>query len=739
MNVRALLALTLVAGCGKSTTDPAAARVGEASAQPASGPSSGQAPATKPPAKAPSRGPERTAYSLVDARLSAHLSRGGGLVVPGGSAGFAKYVRFANQTKDKASKSWELRQNEGGTKVARMTGKMASVFVPLTAQQASRGAVRLRIHIKEAGALSVRINENQSKEINRSVEKGWQTVELDASGQLVAGENQIQLFTKAPGAGLAWLQVGGKAALAEDAAIELYDASSQALVLPEAGQLSWYVMIPDKARLTGDLADGACAISVLATGEDGATVEGKLAGLGSAVDLGRLAGKAARVDLEATGCPRAALAKAALVIPGEAPAVKRGDPPKYVLFIIMDSLRADRVKVFNPKARADVPTWEKLAETATLFTQHYPHGTESQVSHATMWTSMYLAKHRAAKMADKLPDRYVTIDKVAKKAGKYIAGVSANGYIRPSRGYGSTWNQYVNHIESKLGLRGVDIVDKGVSFIEPKKDKPWFLYLGLIDTHVTWRAKSPWIEKYDPGYKGRFEKAFGDDGPGGAPKDLTEKEINHVRALYDSNVSYQDDLLGKLIEKLKGWGVWDQTMLIITADHGDELWEDGKTFGHARTARQTVIHVPMLIHYPPLFPAGKIHSGTEGVDIVPTIAEALGVAHDPEWQGASLIPLANRQQVYPQLSVASQYENFHAGWLGHWKLRIAGGGTPDLFNLAKDPNEKKDLWGDKSAAIGARLMLDAMWMFRQWNVEWKKSQWGNPAVVTSRFAADLGE
>ena len=165
-------------------------------------------------------------------------------------------------------------------------------------------------------------------------------------------------------------------------------------------------------------------------------------------------------------------------------------------------------------------------------------------------------------MKDNLADKWMTIDEVAKKAGKFVAGASGNGYIRPARGFGIAWDQFVNHIEKGLGLKGADIMEKGLSFVTPKKDQPWFLYLGLIDTHVTWRAKQPWMDKYDGGYKGRFATEYGDDGPNGSNgKDLTEKEKEHVRALYDSNVSYQDDLLGQLVEKLKSWGIWDQTML----------------------------------------------------------------------------------------------------------------------------------------------------------------------------------
>jgi len=696
----------------------------------------GAAPA-KQPAQAASRGPERSVYSLIDNRLSAHLTRGGGLLVPAGSAGFAKYTRFANLIKGGAKRSWELRQTEGDVKVARLSGKAGTLYVPLTAAQAGRGQVRLRAYASRDTTVSLLVNDN--KDLHGKLAAGWSTLELTVpSGQLHEGENALQLFMKSPGVEIAWLQIGASAPVDDDGSTTFYDLAQRALVLPSGGQMSWYVAIPDKARLTADLTDGACTVTVLATGEDGATVEGKLTGTGSAVDLSPLSGKAARLDLGGTGCPVAALTSAALVVPGEAPAIKRGEPPRNIVFIVMDALRADRVRTFNPKARAETPNFDKLAESSTLFLANYVQGNESQVSHASMWTSNYLAKHKAIEMPDRLAAKWVTIDEVAKKAGKFVAGASGNGYIRPSRGFGAGWDRYVNHIEKGLGLKGADIMDQGFQFIAPKKDQPWFLYLGLIDTHVTWRAKQPWIDKYDGGYKGRFASEFGDDGPTGFPKDLSEHEKDHVRALYDSNVSYQDDLVGKLIEKLQAWGVWDRTMLIITADHGDEQWEDGRV-GHGGSERESLIHVPLIIHYPPMFPAARITAGTEGVDIVPTVADALGLATDPEWQGMSLVGMANGTVGYPVMAFSSQYENAHSGRIGHWKLKVIGTQTPRLYNLARDPDERNDLWSKPSAEIGARLVLDPIWLLRQWNVEWKKSQWGNAAAATSRFAADLGE
>lgn len=732
--------------CGKNTkdqttTEPKAAETGQgapgAHGTPPANTSGAAARPVKPPARAAARGPEHAVYSLVDNRLSAHLTRGGGLVVPAGSAGFAKYVRFANVMTGRSKKAWELRQTEGDVKVARLTAKTGTVFVPLTAAQAGRGTIRLRAFARDDTTLSLRVNDN--KDIHGKLTPGWSTVELGVpAGQLKEGENALQLFMKSSGVEVAWLQVGATTPVGDDGAIQFYDPAQKALILPNEGQMSWYVAVPDKAKLTGDLSDGNCTINVLATAEDGATAEGKLTGTGSAVDLAALSGKAARLDLEATGCRTAALSNAVLAVPGAAALPRRGEPPKNVVFIIMDSLRADRVRSFNPKARPETPNFDKLAESSTLFLSNYVQGNESQVSHASMWTSNYLAKHKASAMADHLPAKWVTIDEVAKKAGKFVAGVSGNGYIRPARGFGSGWDKFVNHIEKSLGLRGADIMDKGFSFITPKKDQPWFLYLGLIDTHVTWRAKQPWLDRYDGGYKGRFATEFGDHGPRGVAKDLSDREKDHVRALYDSNVSYQDDLLGQLIEKLKSWGVWDQTMLIITADHGDEQWEDGRV-GHGGSERETLVHVPLLVHCPGTFPAVKITEGTEGIDIVPTIADVLGVPVDPEWQGMSLVALANGAGGYPLMSFSSQYENGHGGRIGHWKLKLIGTQTPRLYDLAKDPGEHNDLWGKAASGIGARLLLDPMWLLRSWNLEWKKSQWGNAAAVTSRFAADLGE
>jgi arylsulfatase A-like enzyme len=603
--------------------------------------------------------------------------------------------------------------------------------------------VRLRVHSGAAAARArspIRVNgtDKAPNETTVQVQPGWSTAEFKIpAGQLRSGENDL-LFIAGGAGGVAveWLQVGGAAPAEGTSVTGFYDKSATSLTLPDGGGVAYYVTVPEKATLTADLADGNCTVDVSAVGDDGTTASGALVGMGSGVDLGALAGKAARVSLVAKGCPQALLAKASLVVPGAAPTVARGDAPKHIVFFVMDSLRADRVKLFNPKARPEVPNLEKLAETSAVFTNFYVQGNESQVSHASLWTSLYPIKHRKLGEKQQLDAKWVTIDEVAKSAKLFTAGVSANGYIRPNFGFGNGWDKFTNHIAEAKGLRGEDVYQAGLAFLGDKKD-PWFLYLGTIDTHVSWRAKEPWASKYDPGYTGRFAQTFSGADAGNAKNlNMTERERDHVRALYDSNVSYQDELVGQLVKKLTDDGMWDDTMLIITADHGDEQWEDGRV-GHGASNRDMLIHVPLIIHYPKLLPAGTYGEGTESIDVTPTVADALGVAPNAEWQGQSLIGLTAGPR-YATLAFNSQYEDKHAGRIGRWKVRTSGSGSSAVYDVWGAPDEMKEAEG-QGAEIGGRLVSDALWMLRQWNLEWKKATWGNPANVTPAFAESMGE
>jgi len=571
--------------------------------------------------------------------------------------------------------------------------------------------------------------------------EGWQTISAPLTG-LAAGENRFQLVAGGKGDGLAveWIQLGAPVAAGVDDAPAFWDASAKALVLPEGGGVSYFVTVPDKGRLVGEVRGAGCSVKVHAAADDGAPVDGTLGGTVGSVELGALAGRVARVDLIASGCKQALLAEAALAVPGATPVVKRDKKPKYVVLWIMDSLRADRVRPYNPKARPETPNFEKLSTIGTAFLHNYVQGNESQASHASIWSSTWVGTHRFIPGGVKgLDAKYVTIGEMMKAAGFFTTGVSANGYIIKKWGFGEGWDAYRNHIHDGGGVRGEDVMKFALESIEKKHDKPFFLYMGTIDTHVSWRGHEPWLGQYDPGpYSGKYVKeASGKDieAMAASGKQPADRDKQRIQAIYDSDVSYQDDLLGKFYAQLQTWGIADDTMIIVTADHGDEQWEDGRV-GHGASLRESLEHTPLLIVYPPLFPGGQVQEGTDTIDIVPTIADALGLQQPETAMGRSLIPLAQGVgRGYPSCSIASMYENAWAMRCGDWKARVAGTGTPLVFNLADDYYEKKDLVDSKPNE--RRLLTDALSTFLVYQKQWKKRDYGLANNMTARAAEDF--
>lgn len=667
-------------------------------------------------------------FDLVDNRLLAHVERGGGIVALAGSPGFAKYLNFG-----KPNVPFKLGQTLDGKRVA-IADMYARVVLPLAGDQIPARKLYLRVHSPKPRDVEVELNGVKAGKAD--IKDGWQTVAVDLPDKAArAGENDVRLVFGKKGENVAveWIQLGGTAP--PDAAPRAFDGAARAIALARGVAVSWYVQVPRQGRLVGQ---ASCPVSVRVRAQDGQLLDGELKGGGS-VDLGAAAGRVVKLTL--TGkCDDARVTGAALATPGPAPAVSRAKRPRNVVFWVMDSLRADKVRPFAPGARPEVPHWEKLARDATIFTSFYVQGNESKASHASLWSSLYPVNHRVLDVKDKLDAKWTTLGEAMKARGLYTSGVSSNGWIIEKWGFGDGWDAFRNHIHQDGGTRGEDVWRAAVASIKERTQKPFFLYLGMVDTHVTWRAHEPWIGKYDTEpYAGPFVKAATDpqvDKIAAGKMKITDRDKTRIIALYDSDVSYQDDLIGKVRDQLKAWGIADDTMIVVTADHGDELWEDGR-LGHGGSVRETLVHVPTAIYYPPLFPAGTVvDEGAESVDLLPTMIDALGGEPAPEMQGESLIPLAQGAgRGYPRPGFASQYEDAHAMSLGGWKIIAKKSGAAKLYHVAKDPLEKEDLVD--SRPYERRFVTDAMSTFLLYQKDWKKRRWGVASNQSRYFADDL--
>jgi arylsulfatase A-like enzyme len=279
----------------------------------------------------------------------------------------------------------------------------------------------------------------------------------------------------------------------------------------------------------------------------------------------------------------------------------------------MDALRADKLRAFSPGARAETPATDELAKSGVVFRQFYVQGNESQTSHASIWTATFPAVH-GVRMAGPTQRGSIkrTLDHLGeqmKARGFATAAVTGNGFVNADNGYARGFDEFRNMMREKNTLNGyipgAKIVDAALAQLDARKDGPTFLFIGTIDTHNPPVAQRPWIDQY---YPQRWNEVL-DLGfiPGrmGCHIIPPPHHIERLRAIYDSEVSYQDSQLGRFVEELKHRGIYDQTMILITADHGEELFEETRC-GHGASLRESLVRVPLLVYYPARFPAGTI-------------------------------------------------------------------------------------------------------------------------------------
>ncbi|MCC6995155.1 MAG: sulfatase [Deltaproteobacteria bacterium] len=668
------------------------------------------------------RGATHPVFDLVHNRPLSHQGVRGGLFVEAGTAGFAKYVHFGRPRLD-----WTLQQTEAGVGVARVKGAGA-LLVPLTAEQAASGVVAVRLKTGKAGRLGVVVSKQKAV---AEVAVGWNlaVVKLPA-GALRAGENRLELDV--PGeVAVHWLQIGGEAPGSADAGAPVEGLSP-------GGGVAWYVMVPMGGALETTLTgEAGCKpwVKVTGTGAPALTVPLRLGA--SAVPLGVVGGKTVRLELGVTGCARVGIAAAALTVPGAAPVRTAVKPPKRVIIWLTDNTRADKVGTFNPKARARTPVMDGLAKTGVLFANAYANGNESRLSHASLWTAMYPAAHGMISSTAVLPARHVTMAEAVKPSGLQTVGTSGNGYIIKRWGFGDGWDVFKNNLHQGGGLKGEDLVATALKLMEKRWDKPFFLYVGTIDAHTSWKAHEPWLSQYDKEhgpYTGKYKTIFrdGENSAISAGKvKIDARDKQRIVSLYDADISYNDQQLGVLLGELDKRGLRDDTMVIVCADHGEEFWEHGK-IGHGQSSREELTHIPLLISYPGAFAPAVIDEPVELMDVMPTVVEALGLAQPPEWQGMSLVGLMQGVgRGYPTAAVTTQYDFAHSMRVGRWKLRVGGKGDSQLHDIPSDPFEMKDVVDQEPEA--RRLMTDAMSLYLVRRKQWKRGVWGTPSNLTARF------
>ena len=172
------------------------------------------------------------------------------------------------------------------------------------------------------------------------------------------------------------------------------------------------------------------------------------------------------------------------------------------------------------------------------------------------------------------------------------------------------------------------------------RNKPYFAFVHLWDVHYDYIPPPPYDKLYDPHYQGNMSPSFNSDNKRLGP-DMCTRDLEHLIALYDGEISWTDFILGKIINLLEESNDLKNTMIIITSDHGEEFLEHGK-LAHDDLYDE-LVRVPLIIFYPKKFPKSRVELPISHIDLLPTILDVAAIKTPDKIQGKSILNLMNKK------------------------------------------------------------------------------------------------
>lgn len=286
-----------------------------------------------------------------------------------------------------------------------------------------------------------------------------------------------------------------------------------------------------------------------------------------------------------------------------------------VILVSIDALRADHLGCYGYSLPTS-PSIDNIANQGVLFERAFAHTCWTLPSHITMLSSLPPEIHRIDVRKECIPESIEFLSEILRPKGYATAAFVGDGFVNPRYGWVQGFSQY--HF---YGKDTATDFNKALDWIKKNKDRPFFAFLHTLEVHRPYRPPKKYIKHFEKEYHGPL--GDGIDKPEDIPKNYTAADIKHVIALYDAGIRSIDDYIQQLVDFLKENQLLSKTILVITADHGESLFEHGLYMKHISLNKE-VIHVPLIILAPEIR-AGLRSNNLAGIkDIVPTILELLG-------------------------------------------------------------------------------------------------------------------
>jgi len=361
------------------------------------------------------------------------------------------------------------------------------------------------------------------------------------------------------------------------------------------------------------------------------------------------------------------------------------DPPTKpnVLIYLIDTLRQDHLGCYG-YSRDTSPYLDAFAKDAVRFTEAVPQSSWTRPSIASMVTSVYSEVHGVMTQQDVTPTNLPTLQGALQEAGYETQVFMTNTICLPQWGFDVGFDRFVN-LKSQFITEKDDknLVDAVIASLDHLGTQPWLLYAHSMTVHVPYYVDNV---AFRARYLPILDRISALDVPD-RYTELSAMRKNTVNA-YDASVAYADIQFGRLMDTLKERGLYDDTLIIVFADHGQEFWEHG-IHGHGRLLIfEGVLRVPFLVKLPGNAHAGKtIADIVEGVDIAPTVLDLVDVPAPDTFEGRSLLPLMKGQDTPPHVGSARLKQLMIAKTAAYKFAYDMDNGKGRWFDLKADPKE----------------------------------------------------
>ncbi|MCB1034482.1 MAG: sulfatase [Acidobacteria bacterium] len=392
--------------------------------------------------------------------------------------------------------------------------------------------------------------------------------------------------------------------------------------------------------------------------------------------------------------------------PASRPTLAGAASGRNVLLLSIDTLRADRLNAYGYQMRETSPRMDAFLASGIQFDQASAARALTWPSLASVLTGLYPSGHGVTQNGYELPDDLPTLPKLLGGAG-YATGAFLSNMCRANH---QGWDEL--RCSQGRDTRASQWALEWVS--QQEESRPFFLWIHLFGAHPPYYNGGELAAKeLDPGYQGalapkkRVLDAVMEEG-----QVLSEADRRHLDAIYDAAVIGTDRIVGSFLDALEQAGVLENTVVVLLADHGEDLYDHHGYIYHACSVYQSSLHVPLSFSAPGILPQGqRVRQTVELIDVLPTILDLVGLEPPQGLHGASLRPYLERPEAGGAGKPAfTEYgdSRIHTAMSEGWKLIhnpdaelpvcFAGGPedlypieVTELYDLGRDPLEQENL------------------------------------------------